>query len=575
MPSHSGLPLAFLALALVATPPLDARAQGGSWVPAGSVATGRFGGVCVPLADGRVLIAAGTDGLTGGPLASAEIYDPAGDSWSPTGSLTHARYYPVGARLPDGRVIVAGGGFGSGATAEIWDPATGLFTLTSPMLETRATAAGVLLADGRFLVTGGENLGVGSATAEVYDPSTGLWTAAGTMAHGRWAHSAVQLADGRVFVSGGPVGYASYAGTELWSPTGLSFSAGPALSTGRSQHATIRLGDGRILIVGGVHTGFEAVAAEIYDPAAGTTTPLPMAAARYDTPFAAVTLSDGRVLVAGGVNSPPPVALASCELFDPATSSFSAGPSMAVPRTGHGTAVLADGSVLVVSGRTMADRLADTRTCERFVPVAANRPPVSDAGADLSVECEGPEGSSVTLDASGSSDPDGDSLTYTWTGPFGTVTGAVVTVTVPDGAHAIVLTVEDGKGGTDTDGVTVTVSDTTDPEVSAASASPSVLWPPNHRMVPVTISVEALDLCDESLDFAIVAVTSDEPVNGTGDGDAGPDWEVTGPLTLDLRAERAGGGDGRVYTVTLACTDGAGNTATKDVIVTVPHSKKK
>jgi hypothetical protein len=564
----------FLAVCLlVAALAADSAAQSGAWVPAGSVRTGRFGGACVALADGRVLIAAGSDGMTGGPLASAEIYDPSTDSWAPTGSLHFARNYPVSARLADGRVIVAGGSAGAGATAEIWDPATGLFTLTSPMLESRTSAAGVLLSDGRFLVTGGEHFAVGSATAEVFDPATGLWTAAGTMASSRWAHSAVQLADGRVLVSGGPDGHPGHAASEFWNPVGSSFTAGPALSTGRSQHASVLLSDGRILLAGGVHTGFESLGADVYDPASGTMTAIPMSSARYDSPFAAVTLTDGRILVAGGVNSPPPVALASTEVFNPATSSFSPGPSLSLPRTGHGSALLADGSVLVVSGRTMADRLADTKTCERLVPV--NGAPSADAGADQTVECEGPSGASVTLDASGSSDPDGDDLTYTWSGPFGTATGEVVTVTLPEGAHAITLTVDDGHGNADTDETAVTVSDTTDPEFTGASASPALLWPPNHQMVPVTISAEALDACDGSLDFAIVAVASDEPVDGAGDGDTGPDWEVTGPLTLDLRAERAGGGDGRVYTVTVACTDDAGNTTTQDVTVTVPKSKKK
>ena len=72
----------------------------------------------------------------------------------------------------------------------------------------------------------------------------------------------------------------------------------------------------------------------------------------------------------------------------------------------------------------------------------------------------------------------------------------------------------------------------------------------------------------------IVSVKSNEPVNGTGDGDTAPDWEVTGALTLNLRAERAGGG-GRVYVITVESRGDSGNASTRTVTVTVPKSRSK
>ena len=100
----------------------------------------------------------------------------------------------------------------------------------------------------------------------------------------------------------------------------------------------------------------------------------------------------------------------------------------------------------------------------------ANRDPVANAGADqagqTAVECTGSSSAQVTLDGSGSSDPDGDTLSYAWSGAV-SATGVSPTVSLGVGTHTITLTVDDGKGGTATDTVDVTVQDTLPPTVSA------------------------------------------------------------------------------------------------------------
>ncbi len=208
------------------------------------------------------------------------------------------------------------------------------------------------------------------------------------------------------------------------------------------------------------------------------------------------------------------------------------------------------------------------------VLVSENRPPDADAGADQTLECEGTAGTAVSLDGSGSSDPDGDALTFTWRDASSSVVGttAGVNLTLPLGTHVFTLTVDDGSGGSDTDSVTIVVADTTAPEISV-TLSPSVLKPANHKLIDIAATVVAEDGCGTAA-VTLVSVVSNEPDNGLGDGDTAGDIQGaaigTDDRAFQLRAERSGGGNGRVYTVTYAATDGSGNVATVSAMVVVP-----
>lgn len=120
----------------------------------------------------------------------------------------------------------------------------------------------------------------------------------------------------------------------------------------------------------------------------------------------------------------------------------------------------------------------------------------------------------------------------------------------------------------------VSVVDTTPPVIRSVVPTPASLWPPNHKLVNVALAVDAFDLCDAGIRAPLCAITdieSSEPEDGQGDGNTWMDWEITGALSANLRAERSGGGPGRTYTLEVTCADMAGLTTTATTTVTVPH----
>ena len=202
-------------------------------------------------------------------------------------------------------------------------------------------------------------------------------------------------------------------------------------------------------------------------------------------------------------------------------------------------------------------------------------PPVAEAGGDRTVECTGPGGARVTLDGGASYDADGDALTWLWSGPFGTTTGARPEVSLPLGVWTIALVVNDGQVDSAPDTVTVVVRDTVPPLIAVA-ASPAVLWPPDGRMVPTTMAVAVTDLCDPSPSVALIGISTFDP---GGSGRRGPDYAGAAlgsdDRSIDLRADRAGIGPGRTYTVTYRAADHAGNPAAASASVAVPHDERR
>jgi hypothetical protein len=104
------------------------------------------------------------------------------------------------------------------------------------------------------------------------------------------------------------------------------------------------------------------------------------------------------------------------------------------------------------------------------------------------------------------------------------------------------------------------------PVISRVTASPNSLWPPNHKMVLVTLNYTVSDDCDAA-PVGTISVKSNE---GTAS-----DWKVLDTHHVNLLADRAGNGNGRIYTITISYKDSLGVSSSATVTVTVPHDQGK
>jgi hypothetical protein len=195
-----------------------------------------------------------------------------------------------------------------------------------------------------------------SAEATVTVVASGF-TPTGSMETPRSGHTATLLPDGKVLIAGGFDGSSALQTAELFDPATNAFSATGNMTSPRINHTATLLANGKVLLSGGgidQGAGGALATAELYDPATGTFVATgPMAVAR--TAHTATVLADGRVLIVGGANSGG--VLSSAEIYDVATSAFTSTGSLHFARGAHAAALLADGKVLVAGGDG-ADNLA-------------------------------------------------------------------------------------------------------------------------------------------------------------------------------------------------------------------------
>lgn len=212
------------------------------------------------------------------------------------------------------------------------------------------------------------------------------------------------------------------------------------------------------------------------------------------------------------------------------------------------------------------------------VGAVTNRPPVPEAGRNGPVECDRTGAAAIRLDGTASTDPDGDVVAhYQWfEGDVGLGNQPIRDIVATLGPHDFTLHVYDPQLASEKAQRLVSVVDTTPPTLTVSTAI-QCLWPPNHAFAKIVLGREiratTSDVCSSAISLKIKTVTSDEVVDGTGDGHTSPDVAF-GDTTACLRSERAGTGVDRHYSIVVEASDQSNNKSEATIRITVPHDRR-
>jgi len=242
------------------------------------------------------------------------------------------------------------------------------FLLTGSMATPRRFHTATLLPNGKVLVAGGWNAGsTAFASAELYDPSSGTFSVTGNMTVPRAGHTATLLNNGKVLIAGGnsdTAGSAAVSSAELYDPATGTFAATTgSMTVARAAHTATLLQSGKVLIAGGDvlfynGSGQSLASAEIFNPSTGSFTATGSMTVPRES-HTATLLSSGNVLITGGSDgtlgyTPTTTLYASSETFDPSTGQFTAAGMMTTQRLWQTASLLASGKVLVAGGESLS-----------------------------------------------------------------------------------------------------------------------------------------------------------------------------------------------------------------------------
>jgi N-acetylneuraminic acid mutarotase len=347
-----------------------------AWTTVSATGTARAFHSATLLHTGKVLLAGGA--TSNDTLKTVELFDPTNQTFSVNAApnqLVFAKERHTATLLPNGNVLLVGGLAGTAlAGVEMYNPTTNVFTRFASLLaENRSSHTATLLHTGRVLIAGGYNSLAPMDSTLLFEPAEANWSSTGALSHSNAQSKGtmVLLTSGKVIVAGGTTNALSNtptaASNEYDPVAGNWFASGSSLLTARHSANGVLLPTGKVLVFGGVSTSGAIIAsAELYDPASRTWSATgSMSIGR--TLCKAVVLPNGRVLIAGGItgtfSSPAPVS--SVEIYDPVTGSWSPTGSLSAERIDYAMSLLPNGKVLITGGKR-GGQLETTNTAELY-----------------------------------------------------------------------------------------------------------------------------------------------------------------------------------------------------------------
>lgn len=386
------------------------------------------------------------------PASAQEVW-----SWSPK---TEAYDFNFGGYATDGSYLYLFGGNQQGVVDTYpeyhqqlrrYDPAANAWTTLAALPAMAHYTAGAYC-NGRLFSFGGYN-GTGISNAiHAYTIASDTWATLNTTLNVPRYHLSAATVGTRIYIMGGYY-MGSTNANEEFNTANDSILMRASVPAGRWSQAAAVL-DGRVYLIGGYANGYstgnyEYTPSDLGYPWGSWATLSPLPQARMGA--AAFTLN-GLVHVAGGTTA---TTSSDTWIYSRVTNAWIQGPDMNEARSYHAAAAI--GGLGYVYGGPAAPSIA---TGEEY---ASNEPPTADAGIDQTVEWSGSDLTSVTLDGSGSADPDDDPMTYDWTGDFGSASGVNPTIDLPLGTSTITLTVTDPSDASSMDTVVITVVDSSPP----------------------------------------------------------------------------------------------------------------